>query len=293
MANDSLVSVVIPSYNRKKFIEEAIESVEDQNYDNIEIIVVDDGSTDGSLEILKELDECGRIGLYIHPDHANKGQSASINLGIVKSSGSYICILDSDDFLSPTKISRQVDFLVRHPSVGMVYGQGHAVDEGGAHLFKVPSDTHVETSDPNELLIDCYLALPGGALTRREVFDSVGFFEESFRAGQDHDMALRIIEKFRVAFMREVAFFYRKHSDSISVNGLETRWRTGLEILERAKTRYPYAKRTIRKRKAVINYRLGQVYWERGQTWRSLRHFVASGLLDPARAGRVLLGSKS
>ena len=96
-----------------------------------------------------------------------------------------------------------------------------------------------------------------------------------------------------MAFLPETAFFYRKHGESISANGLETRWRTGKEILERAVCRYPYRKRTIRKRKAVINYRLGQVYWGRGQWRRSIGYLIASAFLDPVRAGRVLLGSKS
>lgn len=288
-----MVSVIIPSYNRIKYIENAIASIEEQSYQDFEIIVVDDGSTDGSFELLEEFSEAGRISLYSHENNENRGQSASINLGIMHATGLFVAVLDSDDYFAPDKLARQVAFLEENHNFGMVYGQGHAVDADGRFLFKVPDDNHAETSDPNSLLLDCYMALPGGSLIRRSVFEKVGMFEESFRAGQDHDMALRIMEEFKVAFLPEVAFFYRKHGESISANGLETRWRTGMEILERARKRYPYRNRTIRKRKAVINYRLGQVYWKCGQKRRSIGYLIASGFLDPIRAGKVLLGSKS
>lgn len=293
MLGRSMVSVIIPSYNRIKYIEDAIASIEEQSYRDYEIIVVDDGSTDGSFELLEGFSKSGRISLYSHANNQNRGQSASINLGIMHATGSFVAVLDSDDYFAPDKLARQVSFLEKNHNVGMVYGQGHAVDANGTFLFKVPDDSHTESSDPNNLLLDCYLALPGGSLIRRSVFEKVGMFEESFRAGQDHDMALRIMEEFKVAFLPEVAFFYRKHGESISANGLETRWRTGMDILERAKKRYPYRKRTIRKRKAVINYRLGQVYLKCGQVRRSIGYLIASGFLDPVRAGRVLLGSKS
>lgn len=290
MSEKSLVSVIIPSYNRVKYIQQAIDSVYSQNYSPVELIVVDDGSTDGSLELLRRLEASGRIKLFTHPNHKNKGQSASLNLGIMHCCGNYVSILDSDDYFAPQKLEQQVAYLESHPTLGMVYGRGHAVDASGSFLFKVPDDNHAESNDPNELLLDCYMALPGGSLIRRSVFDKVGMFEESYRAGQDHDMALRIMEAFEVGFLPEVAFFYRKHGESISSNGLETRWCTGMLILERAVDRYPYAKRTIRKRRAVINYRLGQVYWKRGQKGRSLRYIVAAGFLDPIRASRVLFG---
>src|SRR5690606_14136464 len=193
-------------------------------------------------------------------------------------------ILDSDDMFAPGKLRAQVEFLRDHPEVGMVYGQGHAINASGEFLFKVPGDGHAEPSDPNRLLLDCYMALPGGALIRRSVLDRVGSFEESFRAGQDHDMAIRIMEATPCAYLPKLAFYYRKHDDAISVKGLERRWLTGLEILRRANERYPYMRSTIRKRKAVLQFRLGQTYWRERRKAKALPHLISSGLLDPARA---------
>ncbi|KPQ01363.1 glycosyltransferase [Marinobacter sp. HL-58] len=289
-SRQGLVSVVIPSYNRAAYIEEAVDSVLKQSYKSIQLIVVDDGSDDGSYEKLGNYEALGVLDLLTHPDRQNRGQSAAINLGIRHASGEYFAVLDSDDMFASEKIANQVTFLEEHPDIGMVYGQGHAVDVEGNFLFKVPGDEHLELGDPNYLLLDCYMALPGGALIRKSVLDEVGFFEESFRAGQDHDMALRIMEATKTAYLPKLAFYYRKHGDSISAKGLERRWKTGMEILERARQRYPYESSTIRKRKAVLHFRLGQTYWREGDRVKALPHLVTSGALDPARALSVILG---
>lgn len=288
--SDKLVSVIIPSFNRKTYIDEAIESVLAQNYDSVELIVVDDGSTDSSYEKLQAWEEKGKLTLLAHPGRANRGQSASINVGLRHASGGYIAILDSDDMFAPTKLADQVAFLENNSEIGMVYGQGHAVDANGGFLFKVPGDNHTESGDPNSVLLDCYLALPGGALIRSSVMKRVGEFEESFRAGQDHDMAIRIFEATGVAYLPRLAFYYRKHGDSISAKGLERRWKTGLEILRRAAERYPYSKSTLRKRKAVLHFRLGQTYWNESGKLKALGHLLIAGVMDPLRAVGVILG---
>ena len=289
-SSNELVSVIIPSYNRAAYIEAAINSALDQTYGPVEVIVVDDGSTDGSYEKLQQWAERGALVLLTHPERRNRGQSASINLGIQQATGSYIAILDSDDMFAKEKLADQMSFLKANPETGMVYGQGHAVDADGNFLFKVPGDGHQELSDPNRLLLDCYMALPGGSLVRRSVFEKAGLFEESFRAGQDHDMAIRIMEATKCAYLPKLAFYYRKHDDSISVKGLERRWLTGLEILRRANERYPYMRSTIRKRKAVLQFRLGQTYWRERRKAKALPHLISSGLLDPTRALMVLMG---
>lgn len=290
MENSPLISVIIPAFNRAPFIVDALESVFVQNYPSIEIIVVDDGSSDGTYDLLKQQNDSGKIKLLTHPNRANLGQSASLNLGLRVAKGDFISILDSDDMFADGKLNDQSEFLQLHPDVGMVYGQGHAVDAGGKFLFEIPAKGHSESGDPNQLLLDCYMALPGGALIRKSVMDLVGFFEESFRAGQDHDMALRIMEAAKVAYLPKRAFYYRKHGDSISATGLERRWKTGMEILRRASERYPYKTSTLRKRKAVLHFRLGQTYWRESGKLAAVRHLIMAGVLDPLRAVGVILG---
>ena len=289
-----LVSVIIPAFNRSDLITETVDSVLSQTDVSIELIVVDDGSDDGTFERLEAMDTGSQFTLLTHANRSNKGQSASINLGLRHAKGEYIAILDSDDLFSPGSLSRHAEFLDQNPNVGMVYGAGKAVDACGEPLgYNTLEPYHSETGDPNNLLLDCYIALPGGAMVRREVYQHVGLFEETFRASQDHDMALRIFEATKVAYLPEVAFHYRKHDGSISKNALERRWRTGFEILERAKARYPYHPEIIRKRAAVLNFRLGQTLWRKEQYLIAVPHLVKSALLDPVRAIRVLLGKES
>lgn len=287
-----MISVIIPSYNRINYINQAIDSAflqfDDKSF--VEIIVVDDGSTDGSYELLEQLHCAGKIKLLAHPQRQNKGQSSSINLGISQAQGEYISILDSDDWFYEGKLKQQSECLADNPSIGMVYGKGMAVDADGNELFMTLPDDHTERGDPNDILLNCYIAIPGGALIRKSVLDQVGGFDEGFRAAQDHDMAVRIFEVTDVAYLPEVAFYYRKHEDSISQQGLERRWLIGFEILRRASSRYPYKSATLRKRKAVLHYHMSRVSIQQGRYFTAIGQLVQCVLLDPARSLRVLVG---
>ncbi|MDY6824160.1 MAG: glycosyltransferase [Thermodesulfobacteriota bacterium] len=288
-----LVSVITPAYNRCGFIEETVQSVLGQDYPNIEYFVVDDGSDDGTFEILQQLDMEGKITLLWHEGHANKGQSASINLGLSRVSGDYIAILDSDDKFASDKLSRQVAFLEKNTNVGMVYSNGMAIDQNNREIYQLLPDDHKENSDPNLLLLDCYIALPGASLARRSVYENVGYFEESFRSAQDHDMALRIMETHQVAYLPFIGFYYRRHNDSISVTGQEIRWRTGFPILKRAAARYAYNPKTLRQRNAVLNFRLGQAFWRQSHYINAIPCFLKAAALDPYRALRVISRKES
>ncbi len=282
------VTVVIPCYNRGRYITETITSVLQQTYGNIELIVVDDGCTDNSREILETF--TGRIRLLEHPGRVNKGQSAALNLGINASQSKYLAFLDSDDLFAPEKIAKQVDYLQQHPEVGLVYANGHTIDEHGNTIYRIYGDDHQEPSDPNRVLLDCYLFLPTNALLRREVLDRAGLFEESFRSAQDHDLAIRIFEVTRVGYLAECLFFYRRHQESISQKNAMLRWKNGYKILNRARKRYPYRFSTIAGRLAVLNFRLGQCYLERYNYPTAIFLFLAAGLCDPLRSLRVVSG---
>lgn len=284
----ALVSVIIPAYNRVKYIQQAVDSVLKQTYRSVELIVVDDGSTDGTFDLLQGYGD--RILLIHHERRVNRGQSASINLGLTKAKGKYIAILDSDDYWELNKLEVQVTFLEANPDVGLVYTNGYCVDAEGHRLYAYHSRDHVEHNDPNLVLLDCYMALPVNSLVRKAVYDEVGFFEESFRAAQDHDMLIRMAEVTKFAYLPDYLFYYRRHQDSISKKKLDVRWKTGFEILRRAQQRYPYRVATIRKRKAVLNYRLAVEYLKNGHYVTAFSRFATAGLLDPMRSTRVLLG---
>jgi glycosyltransferase involved in cell wall biosynthesis len=285
------VSVLIPLYNRTLYIQEAIESILQQDYNNIEIIIVDDGSTDGGDKIVESFVATGKVSLYRHPNNENKGQSASLNLALSVASGEYIAVLDSDDLFMPGKLRAQVEFLCAHPDVGLVYGNGKGINAQGREIYDINYDEREEKSDPNNILLDCYFLLPQNSLVRADIYKAAGNFDERLRSGQDHDMLIRLSEHTKIAHQSVDCFRYRRHGDSISAKGGETRWRCGLIILEKAKQRYPYRAETLRRRRALVNFRLAMALIQNKKNyfevcWRLL----LAGLLDPVRAVSVLLG---
>lgn len=290
MASDK-VSVIIPAYNREEYIRQTIESVLNQTYENISLSVVDDGSTDSTREILETYRD--RISILEHPGRVNKGQSACINLALRQADGKYIAILDSDDFWELDKIESQVSFLEEHPDIGLVYGNGTAVNEKGEYLYDLYPDNHIEENKPDNVLMDCYFLLPNNSLVRSEVMQQAGFFDETLRSAQDHDMAIRVAEITNLAYLDKILFHYRRHANSISNNRADLRWRNGFLILNKAIERYDYSARVVAKRKAVLHFRIAQCFLERKNFLSAAPHLLLTLAYDPLRTFRVLLGKEA
>ncbi|MDY6903909.1 MAG: glycosyltransferase [Thermodesulfobacteriota bacterium] len=281
-----LVSVIIPCYNRERYIQKTVDSVLQQTYPNIEVIAVDDGCTDNTREILDRLRE--KVTVLEHPGRINKGQSAAINLGLRMAAGDYIAILDSDDLFLPDKIEKQVNYLEKRPEIGIVYTNGYGIDENDNRLYSFYDDNHSEPSNPEKVLMNCYFSLPSNALTRNVAFQTAGYFDESLRSAQDHDMAIRLCEVTQIGYLNECLFCYRRHQNSISSKNAELRWKNGFKILKKASKRYNYSLTARRKRYAVLNFRLGQCYWENNRLFAAAFRFTIAGLADPVRSLAVM-----
>lgn len=280
------VSVIIPCYNREQYIAETIESVLCQTYKTTELIVVDDGCTDNSREIIESF--TSKIKILEHPGGVNKGQSAAINLGLKNATGTYIAILDSDDLFSSEKIVRQVSFLETHPEAGLVYANGTVIDAEGKRRYTIYQPGDRPLIGPEPVLEYCAFNLPSNALVRKTVFDKAGFFDESFRTAQDHDMAIRLAEIAPVGYIDECLWSYRRHNASISHTRTLERWHNGFQILQAASKRYPYPLRTRLRRKAVLHFRLGQCYLQQKKILTAATHFFMAGICNPLRSLRVI-----
>lgn len=284
------VSVIIPCYNREQFIAETVNSVIAQTWPNIELIVVDDGCSDGSRKVLESFGQ--RLTILEHPGRTNRGQSAAINLGMSHSTGDYLAILDSDDLYTIDKIEKQVFFLEKNPDVGLVYANCMYIDANGNDLYEMYYSAHKPPNGSERVLEDCCFNVPSNSLFRRSVFEKVGFFDETLRSAQDHDYAIRIAEVTRIGYIDKCLWSYRRHGGSISNTRTLERWKNGFKILEAACKRYPYQAATVRRRKAVLNFRLGQCYLGEKQYFKAGYHLLLAGLLDPIRSLRVLTGSE-
>ncbi len=184
---EPLVSIVIPAWNAEEYVKEAVRSALAQTYPNIEIVVVDDGSTDGTKQALEEYSRDPRCK-YIY--QANKGLAGARNTGIRESRGRYIAFLDSDDMFAPDKIKDQVTILEGHPDFGVCYSDlTHFTDtdprEYYHHRYTYPS------GDILESLLHRQFVNPLTLIARRSVIDAHGMFNESFRRSEDWELWLR------------------------------------------------------------------------------------------------------
>lgn len=283
------VSVIIPLYNRADYIEQTVRSVLEQSQPVAELFVVDDGSTDdGPARIA----DWPGVTLLRHEGGVNKGQAASINLGLSQATGDVIAILDSDDYWLPQFVERLMARLNAEDAPDLVYANGRAVDSQGRDLHSLFPANHVEYNQPGRLLMDCYIVTPGLYLCRRSLYQKVGNLDEQLRAAQDHDMLLRLAERGWLAYVDEPLFCYRKHSDSISCRGQERRWRNGFIILAKALQRYSYPPRAVYKRQAVLHYRLGQALRQQGHWFKGMAYLFGAFVFDPVRAVAVLRGKE-
>ncbi len=205
-----LVSVIIPCYNGGAYLEEAIESALAQSYQAVEIIIVDDGSTDGSSAIAQKLPV-----RYVWQE--NRGLTASRNRGIRESRGSYVVFLDADDRLKPEAIETGLRVLAQHPQCAMTVGDHLFVSEDGSHLAdsrkKCILKSHYEA-----LLKSNFIEMISSVLFRRSVLEEVGGFDTRLRVAEDYDLYLRIARDHPICCHPAVVAEYRMHQSNASHN---------------------------------------------------------------------------
>ena len=170
------VSVVIPTYNRSDYILEAVESILTQTYRDFEIIIVDDGSTDDTRDVLAGQIEAGTIR-YIYQE--NRSKSAARNHGIRLAKGEYIAFLDSDDLFTPTKLAKQVAFLDEHPDIGFVHSWYSKFDDAGNHLGTRDTSRYTGWVYPEILLSWSVLMAVPCMMMRKDVLEAVNGFDEN------------------------------------------------------------------------------------------------------------------
>jgi glycosyltransferase involved in cell wall biosynthesis len=208
--NSPRVSVIIPSYNHAHYVKEAIQSVLEQNYDDYEIIVIDDGSRDNTRETVACFGEKVR---YIWQE--NKGLPGARNTGIKAAKGEFIALLDSDDTWLPGFLSATVARLEAEPHLGAVHTGFYFVDEQGARLPQMSVET-VPDDQMYDRLLDGEFFVPAAVVTRRECFDRVGLFDEAFRGSEDWDIWLRVARQYRFAGIPTPLVNYRMHGSNMS-----------------------------------------------------------------------------
>lgn len=247
LKNETLVSVIIPCYNHGRFLSKAIESVLTQTYSNFEIIVIDDGSTDNTKEIVQNYKEVK----YVY--QINQGLSASRNTGIDQSTGEYLVFLDADDWLLTDALMTNLNILRASPQLAFVSG-------GFRFFFARDQTTRQVTSIVNSdhychLLQKNYIAMIAAVMFQRWVFDSLRY-DTTLKVCEDYDLYLKITRKHPVAHHTELISVYCIHDSNMS-KGSATMLATALLILDKQKG-------DLRNDNERHWFNLGQTFWK---TW--------------------------
>lgn len=239
--SEPLVSVIVPCFNYARFVGDAIASILEQDYPNFELIVVDDGSTDDSLDIIdKAIKDCAKASLVRNVEvvsQHNAGVSAALNYGLTRANGEFVATFDADDLMVPGRLSLQVAYLKDNPVVGCVGGRATRIDEKGNLLSSKTKDTIICSYD-FEAALKCALVVGGNlAMYRREALAVVGGYDPDIKI-QDFQMTLKIAHAgYRVDVLPDIITLYRKHHGSLS-SQYKSELDYGIKLIETYKS-YP------------------------------------------------------
>lgn len=206
-----LLSIIIPTYNQGRFIAETIQSALTQTHTPLEVIVVDDGSTDSTREALQPF--MNRIA-YIH--QKNRGPAVARNVGFLASRGEYLLFLDGDDRILPEKCARHIALMEEHPEQGVSYSSWQQISEDGQRVFgEVYPGYEGDVLKP--LLLRRFFIFPSAAVVRRGCLRKVGLFDERFRWADDADLWMRLaLAGYRFGYLPEALLQYRLQDRSLT-----------------------------------------------------------------------------
>jgi glycosyltransferase involved in cell wall biosynthesis len=273
LPDNPVVSVIIPCYNQGHFLTEAIESALGQTYSRVEIVVVDDGSTDATSSIANSYKDVA----YVRQE--NQGLARARNRGLRGSAGECVVFLDSDDRLRPRAVEVGVGALKRSPGAAFCYGWSDFIAADGTFLAQSPRRT-VEGDHYLALLRGHFIPNPAAMMFRREALEGAGGFQVGVIGVEDYDLCLRLARLYAVTACREVVADYRQHGASLS-RTIAVMSESTLRVLQ---SQAPYVSGARAREQAL---RQGLRKWRRGYYTEAL--IVRAR--ENARAGRWLLAS--
>ncbi len=265
-----LISVIIPTYNGEKTIIETIESVLNQTFQDFELIVINDGSQDSTLEIVSCIQD-SRMKVLSYP---NAGLAASRNRGISHAVGEYISFIDDDDLWTPDKLEAQLKVLQDNPEAAVAYSWTDYIDESSKFLRRGGYSTASGDVLAKLLVVD-FLENGSNALIRRQALIEIGGFDESLPAAEDWDIFLRLAACYPFVAVPSPQILYRSSVYSMSAN-VARQEAACLKVLKQAYERAPKSLQHLKK-----------------YTWANLYRYLSFKILDgPTTRKRGLLAAK-
>ncbi len=223
MTEKPLVSIVTPSFNQAPYLEETICSVLGQTYEPIEYILIDGGSTDGSLELIEQYSH--RLSYWV--SEKDKGQTDALNKGFAMARGSILAWLNSDDIYKPQAVSEAVAYLIDHPEVGMVYGDLDFIDENGRIIGQFPA-----AQTDLKRLRRGYVHIPQpSAFFRAELWRQVAPLDDSFYFAMDYDLWVRLAKLSQFKYLPSSSWAsFRLHSGAKTISADDRCWPEMLRV---------------------------------------------------------------
>ena len=265
-----LVSVIVPCYNYAGYVDETLRSVLSQDYPNFELIVVDDGSTDNSVQVIERTLAANQDGLAQRVEfirQENAGVSAALNTGLAQARGDFIATFDADDIMPPHRLSVQMAYLREHPEVGCLGGVAVRIDEQGELLPKKDKKRSVRRYDFSQALSAALVVGGNIAVYRRDAVDMAGRYDAAIKI-QDFQMTLKVAKAgFFVDILPDTVTLYHKHEGSLSKN-YKAEYRYGLDVIA------PYAEHpqyeSAKARLVTKALRMAVIY-DKSYGWKLLR----------------------
>ena len=292
----NLVSVIVPVYNRDQLVGGTLDSILRQSYPHLEIVAVNDGSTDSSLSVLREY-ERNHPGKVLVIDQANAGQVRARNNGIRAAHGEYIAFLDSDDTWHADKLSLQMPLF--KDNVALVYCGINEVDSAGGTTATVLPEPGMRGDIYRHLLIRNRMT-GGSVVVHRRALEAVGYFDESFRAAENWDLWIRVTREYAADYIDKPLVNYLKHPGNMSQDNSKMAQGTW-DILQKHLPALPQDKSLVRSyREAYAHYYYGlgvqgfgkNEYRETRKMFYQCWKFVPNYRDSLVRFGRTFLGTR-
>ncbi len=268
----SIISVIIPVYNSEKTIQETLKSVLNQTFSDFEVIVINDGSQDSTLEIISSIQD-SRLKVFSYP---NSGISPSRNRGLSHASGEFIAFLDHDDLWTPDKLESQLRALQENPQAAVAYSWTDLIDESNQFRGEC-ARTNVTGNAHAKLLSANFLHTASNPLIRKEALIKVGGFDESVFGPEDWDLFLRLAAQYHFVAVPRTQVLFRVTAGSASTN-VSRQEAESLKVIERAFNQAPESLQHLKK------YSLSNLYMY--LTFKALE--VPSGRQNGFTAARCL-----
>lgn len=237
-----LISVILSVYNGSETIAETIKSVINQSFTDWELIIINDGSQDATLDVINSISD-SRIQVF---SHANSGQAFSNNRGLSLAKGEYISFIDADDLWTTDKLKDQLKSLQNNPEAAVAISWTDHIDKSGQFLRQGPHPTF-NGDAYTKLLLEDYVGSGSNPLIRKQALDEVGNFEVSLAPAADWDLWLRLLAKYNLVVVPHVQILYRQQSaGSVTQNVLKME-QVSLKTLERAFANAPESLQHLKK----------------------------------------------